>query len=638
MLPSAIIAPFLGFLFLSFCRKRFTPKLLGYFSCISVFYSFFIFCYLFIQFSQFHIPITYNTFSWLDIKNLTISVGFLLDNLSFVMVLIITGIGSLIHFYSIGYMVNEKSAYRYFSFLNLFIFFMLVLVSADNLVLVFLGWEGVGLCSYLLIGFYLDKKSASDAAKKAFIVNRIGDFSFIVALMLVYFLFGTFNFLEIQEAFQPQKYNEFLIFLTTLTIFFSAAGKSAQLPLHVWLPDAMEGPTPVSALIHAATMVTAGIYLIAKLHFVFVFSPTTLLVILAFGAFTALLGASIAIVQTDIKKILAYSTISQLGYMFMALGVGAFTSAIFHLLTHAFFKALLFLAAGALIYALSYEQDIRKMGKLKAKMPLIWLAFSVGSWCLAGLPLASGFFSKEEILFSIFQKGVNIGSSFIVFFFIIGMLTAFLSAIYSYRMMNLVFYSNERKVYSVQKINVFMRSVLQILILGSFIVGLLGLSHFFEKIGLQNIIAVYFSDFFNTTSIKTTQSFLPNWSFLIKELFVLGLSLLLAFLGFFWMLSKYRNRSYSPKKTRSFVYRLVENHFYIDHFYQFFIVLPLQKLSQVFYWLGEQKVMFWLIQGFSSLAVFIGSLFSRWHNGKIIRHSLIMIGGLVIMIYFFLFR
>ena len=636
MLPSAIIAPFLGFLFLSFCRKRFTPKLLGYFSCISIFYSFSVFCYLFIQFSQQNIPVIYQAFSWLDIKNLTINVGFLLDNLSFVMVLTITGIGLLIHFYSIGYMEKEESAYRYFSFLNLFIFFMLVLVSADNLVLVFLGWEGVGLCSYLLIGFYLEKKSASQAAKKAFIVNRIGDFSFIIALMLVYFLFGTFNFLEIQKEFQAQKYNEVLIFFTTLAIFFTAAGKSAQLPLHVWLPDAMEGPTPVSALIHAATMVTAGIYLIAKLHFLFLFSPTTLLVILAFGTLTALLGASIAIVQTDIKKILAYSTISQLGYMFMALGVGAFTAAIFHLLTHAFFKALLFLSAGALIYALSHEQDIRKMGKLKEKMPLIWLAFSVGSWCLAGLPLASGFFSKEEILFSVFQRGINIGSSFILFFFIVGMLTAFLSAIYSYRMMNLVFYSNERKVYSVQKINFFMRVVLQILILGSLLVGLLGLSHFLEKINLKNIIVIYFGEFFYTTSVKETQIFLSNWSFLMKEFFVLGLSLLTAFLGFFWMFFKYRNKVYNSKKPTNFAYCLVENHFYIEHFYQFFIVLPLQKLSQGFYRVGEQKVMSWLIQVFSSSAVFFGALFSRWHNGKIIRHSLTMLLGLLVIIYFFL--
>ena len=417
ILTLILLFPFCGFLFLSL-GKKIPQKQLGIIASFSIFCSFIISIYLFYYFLLSEKELQYNLYTWITIANFKVSFGLFLDKLNFILVLLITGIGFLIHFYSIGYMKSEKSAYRYFSFLNLFVFFMLLLVMADNLLLLFLGWEGVGLCSALLIGFYLEKKAASQAAQKAFVVNRIGDCCFVIALMLIFLYFGAFDFTTIQTSLSSnssQPIPTSAINWIGLLLLLSATGKSAQVPLHIWLPDAMEGPTPVSALIHAATMVTAGVYLLTRMHFLIALSPLVLNIALILGAITALLGACIATVQMDLKKLLAYSTISQLGYMFMALGVGAFSSAIFHLTTHAFFKALLFLSAGALIYVLNHEQNLGKMGGLRKSLPKLWIVFSVGAWSLAGLPLAAGFFSKDEILWNIYQ-----GSFFPQWFLIIG--------------------------------------------------------------------------------------------------------------------------------------------------------------------------------------------------------------------------
>lgn len=632
MLLVAILLPLAGFLFLFFLGKKFSVNGQGYLASFSILVPFLIFSYLFLQFYLTKTIIDKDIFSWLSITGLDITFGFLLDKLSFVMVLIITGIGLLIHIYSIGYMQNEAGSYRYFSFLNLFVFFMLLLVVANNLVLLFLGWEGVGLCSYLLIGFYLEKPAASSAAKKAFIVNRIGDFCFMIALMLIFSLFSSFHFGSIKTELETIAFEQEFIFLITLMLFLSATGKSAQIPLHIWLPDAMEGPTPVSALIHAATMVTAGIYLIARMHFLFVLAPTTLFILLLFGSLTALLGASIAIVQTDIKKILAYSTISQLGYMFMALGVGAFSTAIFHLLTHAFFKALLFLSAGALIFTLHHEQDIRKMGKLRNKSPLIWFAFAVGSWSLAGLPLASGFFSKDEILFAVLQTPIFWG---------VGIFTALLSSIYIYRMMNLVFYSNERKIHTPQKIPYTMALVLKILIVGAIVVGFLGLPHFLEIIHLQNLFANYFAPFFSTIDIIPQTrifSFLENWKLVGKELFVLSLSLCVAVVGMLWMFYKYRSKEWDIEKKTNFVHKLLSQKYYIEVLYYHLMIHPLQIISyKVFAHWSEQKLIVSSLQFFRIWIAHIGKLLSAWHNGKLFRHTLTMLLGIVIMLYLLFF-
>ncbi len=370
--------------------------------------------------------------------------GFLLDPLSSVMILVVSGVGLLIHVYSIGYMAHDGGYYRFFGCLNLFVFFMLMLVLANNYVLLFVGWEGVGLCSYLLIGFYFHRKSASDAANKAFLVNRIGDAAFVLGMLLLFTTLGTMTFSEIGPAlaeggFEAETATFGMLSMITLLFFIGAAGKSAQLPLYVWLPDAMEGPTPVSALIHAATMVTAGVYIVARSSAIYVLAPQTMAVVAVVGALTAIFAATIGLVQHDIKRVLAYSTVSQLGYMFLACGVGAFWVGIFHLYTHAFFKALLFLGSGSVIHAVGGEQDMRKMGALRDKIPTTFWTMFVGALAIAGIPGLAGFFSKDEILW----KTWSTSHGFPVLW-ILGFITAGFTAFYMFRLIYLTFYGDSR--------------------------------------------------------------------------------------------------------------------------------------------------------------------------------------------------
>ena len=376
-------------------------------------------------------------FDWIDVSGVHISFALLLDRLSSVMTLVVTGVGFLIHVYSIGYMAHDEDRVRYFSYLNLFTFFMLLLVMGGSLPIIFIGWEGVGLCSYLLIGFWYKKKSAADAGKKAFIVNRIGDAGLILGMISAFYSFGTFDTFALTEgagALQAEKWGEFgPMTVAALLLFVGACGKSAQIPLHVWLPDAMEGPTPVSALIHAATMVTAGVYMVARLGPLYAHSETAITVVAIVGTVTALMAATIALVQTDIKKVLAYSTVSQLGYMFLACGVGAFGVGVFHLFTHAFFKALLFLGSGSVIHAMSGEQDMRKMGGLWRKIPWTFGTFVVGTLAIAGIPPLAGFYSKDAILGSALGEGHKV-------LFAVGLLTAALTAFYMARLLFLTFF------------------------------------------------------------------------------------------------------------------------------------------------------------------------------------------------------
>ena len=378
------------------------------------------------------------------LADFTAECGFLLDPLSSVMVLVVSGVGFLIHVYSIGYMAHDGGYYRFFGYLNLFVFFMLLLVLANNYALLFVGWEGVGLCSYLLIGFYFHKKSASDAANKAFLVNRIGDAAFVLAMLLMVTTLGTLKFSEIGPAlaaggFQPETAEFGVLSVLTLLLFIGAAGKSAQLPLHIWLPDAMEGPTPVSALIHAATMVTAGVYMVARSSQIYVLAPQTMLIVAGVGALTALFAGSIALVQNDIKKVLAYSTVSQLGYMFLACGVGAFWVGVFHLYTHAFFKALLFLGSGSVIHAVSGEQDMRKMGALRHQIPVTYKTMVIGAIAIAGIPGLAGFFSKDEILWQTWS-----GSRGFPILWVMGFITAGLTAFYMFRLIYMTFHGDSR--------------------------------------------------------------------------------------------------------------------------------------------------------------------------------------------------
>ena len=394
-------------------------------------------------FAQNHQPFHKIFFTWIAAGNFRADFDLQMDQLTVVMVLVVTGVGWLIHIYATGYMAHEGGYYRFFSYLNLFMFFMLILVLAANYVLLFVGWEGVGLSSYLLIGFYFLKKSASDAGKKAFIVNRIGDFGFMLGMFLLFKTFGTLDFVQLFSKADPWP-AETMGHLGTFTIaclllFMGACGKSAQLPLYVWLPDAMEGPTPVSALIHAATMVTAGVYVVARSHILFSHSETAMLAVAMVGCATAFFAATIGLVQTDIKKVLAYSTVSQLGYMFLACGVGAFSAGIFHLMTHAFFKALLFLAAGSVIHAMGGEQDMNRMGGLRKKIKWTFATMLTATMAIAGIPPLAGFFSKDAILFSAFQ---NSGGQHLLY--LVGLLTALLTSFYMFRLIFLTFHGKPR--------------------------------------------------------------------------------------------------------------------------------------------------------------------------------------------------
>src|SRR6266550_4758069 len=392
-----------------------------------------------IRFSSLTVPHVEVLATWIRAGNFQADFAFYLDQLSLVMLLVVTGVGFLIHIYSVGYMWEEGGFYRFFSYLNLFMFFMLTLVLANNYLVMFIGWEGVGLASYLLIGFFFLRDSAASAGKKAFIVNRVGDFGFLIALFLLIKHFGSLDFTQVFQqvaSLSPETAGAGLLTAIGLLLMVGAAGKSAQLPLYVWLPDAMEGPTPVSALIHAATMVTAGVYMVARSHVIFERAPIALTVVAIIGTLTALFAATIGIAQTDIKKVLAYSTISQLGYMFMACGVAAFSAAIFHLMTHAFFKGLLFLAAGSVIHAIGGEQDLRKMGGLKEKIPWTFWTMTAGTVAIAGIPPLAGFFSKDEILWRAYQASWT--------YWLIGLFTASLTSFYMFRLWFMTFTGSYR--------------------------------------------------------------------------------------------------------------------------------------------------------------------------------------------------
>ncbi|MBU0691974.1 NADH-quinone oxidoreductase subunit L, partial [bacterium] len=381
--------PLLGVVINTFVMRGRTEQQIGWLASLTVGFSFIVVVFAFFQMLGMEAGARHfeqNLFTWISIGNLEVSAGFLIDQLSLVMMLVVTGVSFLIHIYSIGYMHGDEGFRKFFIFMNLFVFFMLMLVMGNNYLVMFVGWEGVGLCSYLLIGFWYTDELKASAGKKAFIINRIGDFGFLLAIFLIWSTFGSLHFSEIEPMAQAFPVGAGVITVICLLLFAGAVGKSAQFPLYVWLPDAMAGPTPVSALIHAATMVTAGVYMVVRSNFLFSLSPTALSVVAWIGGGTALFAATIGLVQNDIKKVLAYSTVSQLGYMFLACGVGAFTAAIFHLMTHSFFKGLLFLGSGSVIHGMSNEQDIRRMGGLKDKMPKTFMTFLIGTVAIAGIP------------------------------------------------------------------------------------------------------------------------------------------------------------------------------------------------------------------------------------------------------------
>jgi NADH-quinone oxidoreductase subunit L len=505
--------------------------------------------------------------------------GFLLDPLSAVMILVVSGVGFLIHVYSVGYMAHDGGYYRFFGYLNLFVFFMLMLVLANNYVLMFVGWEGVGLCSYLLIGFYFSKKSAADAGKKAFIVNRIGDSGFILGMLLLFAVFGTVRFVDLNQklaGLSPETHFGVLTAIAVL-LFVGATGKSAQLPLYVWLPDAMEGPTPVSALIHAATMVTAGVYMVARSHLLFRLTPEASLIVGTVGALTALFAASIAVAQNDIKRVLAYSTISQLGYMFLALGAGAYWVAIFHLYTHAFFKALLFLGAGSVIHALSGEQDMRKMGGLKNKIPVTHATMLIATFAIAGVPGLAGFFSKDEILAQTFEHP----HAWFRVLYVLGLVTAGLTAFYMWRLMALTFYGESRvETHAAAHIHESPRVMtvpLTVLAAGSALAGWIGVPKLWSIFpdGFR-ALEVWLADALGSPHATAEMEHQPStgleWALMLLSVAVAGLGLYVA-----WRLYQKRRFEREPLQALGRVYSGALHKWYVDEAYDAVFVNGLAK-------------------------------------------------------------
>jgi len=572
-------------------------------------------------------------FTWITAGNFRAGFDLQMDQLTVVMLLVVTGVGWLIHIYATGYMAHEGGYYRFFSYLNLFMFFMLILVLAANYVLLFVGWEGVGLSSYLLIGFWFLKKSASDAGKKAFIVNRIGDFGFMLGMFLLFRQFHTLDFKALFDQAGPMQSDamgQFGLFtIACLLLFMGATGKSAQLPLYVWLPDAMEGPTPVSALIHAATMVTAGVYVVARSHILFTHSPTAMLVVAIVGCATAFFAATIGLVQTDIKKVLAYSTVSQLGYMFLACGVGAFTAGIFHLMTHAFFKALLFLAAGSVIHAMGGEQEMPKMGGLSKKIKWTYVTMFTATLAIAGIPPFAGFFSKDAILFAALQN--ETGGRIL---YGLGLLTALLTTFYMFRLIFLTFKGKPR--YDEKKVHVHespwsMLGPLVVLAILSVIGGWFALPTFY---GGSDYFANFLAPVFGgapeaagaATEAATHQ----------LELILAGVAFGTALLGIaiaYWLYLKNPRKPDDLAKSMKPAYTTLLNKYYVDELYAFLVVRPLLWLSTYVFWKAADVVgIDGTVNGIAHGAAAIGDGVRYSQSGNTRSYAVWVVAGAIIVL------
>jgi NADH-quinone oxidoreductase subunit L len=555
--------------------------------------------------------------------------AFLLDPLSSIMILVVTGIGFLIHVYSIGYMHEEAGFYRFFAYLNLFMFSMLTLVLGNNYLMMFIGWEGVGLCSYLLIGYYFHKRSAGDAAKKAFVVNRVGDWGLSIGVMLIFLTFGSLDFKVVGEKVREGVMSGAFhvsdpIFIgIAIALFIGAAGKSAQIPLYVWLPDAMEGPTPVSALIHAATMVTAGVYMVARSNFIYQMAPQAMVIVAVIGALTAFFAASIALVQNDIKRVLAYSTVSQLGYMFLALGVGAFAAGIFHLMTHGFFKALLFLGSGSVIHAMHHEQDMRKMGALKNKIPVTFWTMLVGTLAIAGTPGLAGFFSKDEILWKAFSS--NQGH---VLLWLLGACVAGMTAFYMFRLLFMTFYGESRvdhhTEHHIHESPKSMTVPLVILAIGSVVAGYIG---FPVWLGGSSAFEHFLEPVFEPLPIPHGPE--AEYSH-TAEAGMAVVSVAIALLGFGLAYFKYCKRSWEEQREiRQYgpFYPWLLNKWKIDELYDLLFVNR-AKGAGVSMWKFDAKVVDGLVNG-SAGGTVMSAVGSSWWDRWIVDGLVRFIGGFI---------
>lgn len=621
------VLPLLGFLINGLGRNHISKTGAGIVACSTIFISFLLSLYAFIEVkSGSHPKILLPLFDWISTGNLSIPFSFLIDPLTCIFLLIITGVGFLIHVYSMGYMHDDEGYAKFFAYLNLFVFFMLVLVMGSSYPILFIGWEGVGLCSYLLIGFWFKNIDYSSAAKKAFIMNRIGDLGFLLGMFLIFQNFGSLNYEDVFVKAQGlTTFNTSAIVAITLLLFVGATGKSAQIPLYTWLPDAMAGPTPVSALIHAATMVTAGIYMIARSSILYVLAPYTMDIVAMIGALTALLAALIALNQNDIKKVLAYSTVSQLGYMFTALGVGAFSSGIFHVMTHAFFKALLFLGAGSVIHAMGNEQDIRKMGALRKFLPITFLTFAVGTIAISGFPPFSGFFSKDEILAAAFFK-------YPMAFWILS-ITSILTCVYMFRMFFLTFFGSfrgtEHQKSHLHESPFSMTFPLIVLAVLSAIAGGVGLP---EIMGKEHYLKEFLHPVFaSSDQLQTLKAISESGEI---KLIIVSIIVIIAVAAICYYVFSKSKIVFEEEKEYSFFKKLSANKFYLDELYDLVITKPLDFLSGVFYKVIDLSGIDGIVNSFGKLTLFGSRTLRLAQSGNIGYYIFIMVIGVVLMLMF----
>ena len=624
------ILPLAGFLINGIGRNTLSKAVVGFIGSLVVLISFGISVAVFFQVKATGHGIDVPLFNWFAAGNVKISFSFLIDQLSSIMLLIITGVGFLIHLYSAGYMKDDAGFGKFFAYLNLFIFFMLLLVMGSNYLIMFIGWEGVGLCSYLLIGFWYTNPDYADAAKKAFIMNRIGDLGFIIAIFIIMVFFGSADYKTVFGLAATKDFASAPFTLITILLFVGAVGKSAQLPLFTWLPDAMAGPTPVSALIHAATMVTAGVYMIARSNILFTLAPVTMHIVAVIGLTTAVIAALIALTQTDIKKVLAYSTVSQLGYMFLGLGVGAYTGAFFHVLTHAFFKALLFLGAGSVIHAVSGEQDMRNMGGLKGKLKITFVTMLIGTLAISGIPPFAGFFSKDEILAHVFMHSTPM--------YIIGVVTAMFTSFYMFRMLYLTFYGKFRGTHEqehhLHESPPSMTIPLVVLAILSIFGGFIGVP---EALGGHHELEHFLAPVFE----KSTHLLVAPELSKSMEITLMCISVGGALLALVYAYVKYIKNAHVPVKDGEERPALVDisyHKFYIDELYDAIVRKPLDALSVFFYKVVERLGIDGLVNGLGRGTIETSKGLRLLQTGNVGFYIFMMVVGIISILMYILIK
>ena len=621
-----VLLPLIGFVINGLFGKRLPKALVGGLATLVVFAAFLISVSIFIGFPADGTPVIVKAFEWFTIGGIQVNFGFQIDQLSLMMMMIVTGIGSLIHLYSIGYMSHDKGFYKFFTYLNLFIFSMLLLVMGSNYLILFIGWEGVGLCSYLLIGFWYENTEYGKAARKAFIMNRIGDLGLLIGIFLIASQTNALDYLSVAQNASKFEFDGVVIMFITLSLFIGAMGKSAQIPLFTWLPDAMAGPTPVSALIHAATMVTAGIYLVVRSNFLFHLAPSTLDFILYIGLATSLVAAFIGLRQNDIKKVLAYSTVSQLGLMFIALGAEAYTAAMFHLMTHAFFKALLFLGAGSVIHAMSGEQDMRFMGGLKSKIPVTYWTFLIGTLAIAGIPPLSGMVSKDEILTALWAKSPIIWG--------LTLFSAALTGVYMFRLLFLTFFGKfrgtEEQKHHLHESPISMTLPLVVLAILSVVGGFLNLPHFLGE-GTSQKLAHWLHPIYVPGIAHPEVEF-------GTEMILLAFTIIMVIVIFFVLRNIYitKKKMALPEEEYKGLERLSAKKLFVDEFYNATVVKPVEGLGHGTRMFDKLLNKFFDYIGFG--AVDSGRTFKKFQNGNVENYVLIMslAIGLILIVNFIL--